>query len=431
MVELSPQAIEFGTAMREMRIAHGRELAEVAETLRIRQAFLQAIEDGRFNDLPGPAYAGGFVRAYADYLGLDVPEVMRRFREATGPEGAGMQSALVPPSPMAEGRMPTGFILLVAVILGGLVYGGWYYLTLNGRDAGEVVAELPRQLAEMVGMQSKTPMLEPAPAPMPAAPTATAVPPTAASEAPAAATPTEPPAAPPPISETSAAPEPAPQPAPQPEPAPVSAAQAAPEPAPEPTPAPMRSAETQPEPALAPAARVAPEPTPAPEPAPVARATPEPAPEPAARPEPAPEPVARPEPAPEPVARSEPAPEPAPPAAAPAVPAPVAEPVPAAPARTRTADAAASVAGRVVLRATAASWVELRDADNRRVFSQVMRAGETYNVPAGRAVTLTTGNAGGLDILVDGQAIPSLGPVGDVRRDISLEPEALLSRLQR
>ena len=94
-MELSAQAIEFGAAMRDMRVAHGRELADVAEALRIRQVFLQAIEEGRFSDLPGPAYAGGFVRAYADYLGLDVPEVMRRFREATGPEGAGTQTTLV------------------------------------------------------------------------------------------------------------------------------------------------------------------------------------------------------------------------------------------------------------------------------------------------------------------------------------------------
>jgi len=420
-VDLSPQAVEFGSAMREMRIAHGRELADVAETLRIRQAFLQAIEDGRFHDLPGPAYAGGFVRAYADYLGLDVPEVMRRYREASGPDGAGAQSALVPPSPMAEGRMPTGFILLVAVILGALVYGGWYYLTLHGRDAGEVVGDLPRQLAEMVGIRTGTEPTEPA----------VVAPPTEPESAPGGPNPAEPPA---PATAEKAAPKPVPRPPPAPAPAPVAAA-----PVPDPAPAPVRTAPNPPaKPAPPPVVEM---PAPAAEPTPVVRAArataPEPAvqpvPEPAARPAPEPEVRPAPEPAPEAVPQAAPEPTVAPSVAEAAPPAEAPAPVPAAPAPSRMAAAtdASGAAGRVVLRATSASWVELRDTDNRRVFSQVMRAGETYAVPAGRPIMLTTGNAGGLDILIDGRPIPSLGPVGDVRRNISLEPEALLSRLQR
>ncbi|MEE8444919.1 MAG: helix-turn-helix domain-containing protein [Alphaproteobacteria bacterium] len=376
-----------------MRVAHGRDLSEVADTLRIRLSFLQAIEDGRFQELPGATYASGFVRAYADYLGLDVPEVMRRFREASGSDSMGAQTALVPPSPMAEGRMPTGFILLVAVVLAALVYGGWYYLTLHGRDASEVVAELPRQLAEMVGMKSEPPPSPPvasestAPTPEPA-PTA---------EAPAAAMPAESPATPAPVAEV-----------------------ASPEPAPTSEPA------TQPEPAPAPVVE-APAAEPAPEPAPVASATPEPTPEPA--------PVAEAAPEPTPESAAQPTPEPAPmPAPTAAIPEPTPEPLPSAPPPARMATAtpdSSGGVGRVVLRAASASWVELRDSDNRRVFSRLMRAGETYAVPPGRPVTLTTGNAGGLDILIDGQPIPSLGPIGDVRRDVSLDPDALLARLRQ
>lgn len=387
-MELSEQASEFGAALRDMRVAHGRDLSEVAEALRIRLSFLQAIEDGRFHELPGATYASGFVRAYADYLGLDVPEVMRRFREASGSDAMGAQTALVPPAPMAEGRMPTGFILLVAVVLAALVYGGWYYLTLHGRDAGEVVAELPRQLAEMVGMKSApppTPPVAPEPAPPESTPPAPEPAPTA--EAPAGAMPAESPATPAPVAET-----------------------AAPEPAPAPVPEPASMPATPPEPAPAPVAE-APAPEPAPEPAPVASAAPEPVPEPAAPPTavPAPEPTA-------------------------AIPEPTAEPLPRAPPPAQlaaTAPDASGRIGRVVLRAASASWVELRDGDNRRVFSRLMRAGETYAVPPGRPVTLTTGNAGGLDILIDGQPIPSLGPVGDVRRDVSLDPDALLARLRQ
>ena len=131
-------SVEFGAAMRDMRKAHNRELSDVANALRIRQVYLQAIEDGRFDDLPGPTYAAGFVRAYADYLGLELDEVMRRYRSATG--DIPTQTPLVPPSPMAEARLPTGFILLVAAILAAGAYGGWYYLTVHGQMPTEVVS---------------------------------------------------------------------------------------------------------------------------------------------------------------------------------------------------------------------------------------------------------------------------------------------------
>ena len=48
-----------------------------------RSEIVQAIEDGRFNALPGPTYATGFVRAYADYLGLDLVEPDRDGGEVT------------------------------------------------------------------------------------------------------------------------------------------------------------------------------------------------------------------------------------------------------------------------------------------------------------------------------------------------------------
>ena len=58
--------------------------------------------------------------------------------------------------------------------------------------------------------------------------------------------------------------------------------------------------------------------------------------------------------------------------------------------------------------------------------ARLMKKGEIYNVPAQSGITLATGNAGALDILVDGQVISPIGPPGSVRRDVLLEPAALL-----
>ena len=140
--------------MRDMRKEHNRELSDVANALRIRQVYLQALEDGRFDDLPGSTYAAGFVRAYADYLGLELDEVMRRYRSVMGNIPA--QAALAPPSPMSEARLPTGFILLVALILAAAAYGGWYYLTIYGQSPAEIVSALPKRISDAVGLGDKS-----------------------------------------------------------------------------------------------------------------------------------------------------------------------------------------------------------------------------------------------------------------------------------
>ncbi len=392
------QAVEFGASMREMRRAHNRELADVAAILKIRQVYLQAIEEGRFNALPGRTYATGFIRAYADYLGLDLNEVMRRYREITGDQPA--QTTLVPPSPVVEARLPTGFILLVAAILAVAVYGGWYYLTVDGRDPIEVVSRLPDRLAELVGLNGSA-------APVPA------------DEKPPIPLPQESkPAAPPTVAEEKvtrgAAPAPAPSSAPGDA---VRAAVAEPENAPPAVPAEPAVPATVP----ATVPEVSPQPEPE-APSAVANAT-EAAPsgvapavtEPASTPEGGQDPVATTAQAPDAAStENNEAPPPAPASVAPKVEQPGSE--------------AGGPARRVVLRASSITWVELRDRDGKRLYSRLMKNGETFSVPPDRGAVLETGNAGGLDILVDGTPIAPLGPQGAVRRDVLLEPDALLGR---
>jgi len=55
----------------------GLDLADCAAATRIRERYLIAIEDGRFESLPGPAYVSGFIRAYAAHLGVTVDGPVR------------------------------------------------------------------------------------------------------------------------------------------------------------------------------------------------------------------------------------------------------------------------------------------------------------------------------------------------------------------
>lgn len=82
--------------------------------------------------------------------------------------------------------------------------------------------------------------------------------------------------------------------------------------------------------------------------------------------------------------------------------------------------------GRIVFKARQASWIQVSDANERVVFKRLLKAGEQYTVPEGRGYTLITTNAGGLDLVVDGQVAPALGKRGEILRDLPLEPGELL-----
>lgn len=84
---------------------------------------------------------------------------------------------------------------------------------------------------------------------------------------------------------------------------------------------------------------------------------------------------------------------------------------------------------RVQLFAEADSWVEVRSDDRSYSRQQLMRSGETLLLPDDQVLTLKTGNAGGLVIILDGKRLPVLGESGEVVRNVSLTPDALQERL--
>ncbi len=62
---------EIGSSLREARVKRGLSPADVQKAIRIRDRYLQALEEERWELLPGDAYVKGFLRTYADFLGLD------------------------------------------------------------------------------------------------------------------------------------------------------------------------------------------------------------------------------------------------------------------------------------------------------------------------------------------------------------------------
>jgi cytoskeleton protein RodZ len=75
---------ELARVLSEARAAKGVSLADVEAGTRIRQKYLEALENGAFEELPRGAVARGFLRTYADYLGLDPDEVLRLYSRESG-----------------------------------------------------------------------------------------------------------------------------------------------------------------------------------------------------------------------------------------------------------------------------------------------------------------------------------------------------------
>src|SRR5919202_2153698 len=79
---------EIGNSLREARLRQGLDYVDIEQQTKIRSKYLKALEDEQFEVLPAPTYVKGFLRNYADALGLDgqlyVDEYNSRF--VTGEE---------------------------------------------------------------------------------------------------------------------------------------------------------------------------------------------------------------------------------------------------------------------------------------------------------------------------------------------------------
>ncbi len=161
-----------GDMLRQRRQQLGIELGDVAAVLKIRPAYLEALEQGRPDELPAPVYAIGFMRAYADFLGLDSEEILRRFKQES--YGLTTKPNLSFPIRLGEDSMPGGGMLLMALILAFCGYGTWYYLSTGERSRPERVAPVPAEFLQPKPEPARMQPVAPHPAEASAAPQATA-----------------------------------------------------------------------------------------------------------------------------------------------------------------------------------------------------------------------------------------------------------------
>jgi cytoskeleton protein RodZ len=128
----------IGTTLRETRNRRKLDLSEVETAIKIRVRFLRAMENEEWDALPGDTYARGFIRTYANYLGLDGERLAEDFRAEAGREGGKPVPKRVEPVPAAfkerKPRVPARLVLVVVSLgLLGLLIG----IGLAGGERGE------------------------------------------------------------------------------------------------------------------------------------------------------------------------------------------------------------------------------------------------------------------------------------------------------
>lgn len=158
--EQSGEALRVGEELRDARMALGLTLEEMSARLRIRRPYLAALEEGRAKDLPGAAYAVGFVRAYSTGLGLDADEMVRRYRDG-GASGSGKKTDLVFPEPVPSRGVPAGAVILVGAVLAVGAYAAWYQWSGTGSRAVDAVPPLPPRLEQAAREGGAPPATEP------------------------------------------------------------------------------------------------------------------------------------------------------------------------------------------------------------------------------------------------------------------------------
>lgn len=381
-----PQSAQsVGKVLRARRIRAGLTLSELAFDLQIRPRLLEAIEAGEYQALPAGIYAEGFVRAYARAVGMDAGTAAERFRAETGDDRA---PALKFPDPQPETGIPNGAALFVGTIMAIVAYGAWYLSSGAPQQVAQAVAPVPAHLEERLLANEPGATMPSVPREAPFIPGIAAAPPAGGNGAqghvpatvlpefiPAAGTPASPRALPPSNVGQLAKPgtgSPT-------KGAPVALLAAKGDSAPS-VDTPLAAGVSSVAPTSAPAAA-----------APVQTSSP-------------------------------------PPPATATSQASVA--LAAEPPHEEAALSAAD--GRVVLRARSDSWVEIRDpASNTLVTARLLRAGESYRLPDRPGLRLLTGNAGGLQIFVDGHPAPPLGRDGTVRRNVPLDAGLLTAALDR
>jgi len=139
---------EIGEVLKNERVNQGVTLEDVHNETKISPYVLQRIEQGVLDGLPHPVYVKGFIKSYAEFLGLDAEELSRQFTRDMSLEDQESENGH---KSISQSRHKARFILviilLILMIAGWFVFKGFY---LNSfQDSEKVDSQIQKDKDEM------------------------------------------------------------------------------------------------------------------------------------------------------------------------------------------------------------------------------------------------------------------------------------------
>jgi cytoskeleton protein RodZ len=135
---------QIGSTLKHARRLQGLKISDVSQHLRISVDYLSKLESGAFDQLPAPAYVTGFLRSYGQYVGLDPSTLVARYTALSA------KAATIPTYKMPMSTRPpqrsAPVIASMLVVCAGIAYGGWYWI--NGGDVNDQMAMAPSEIVE-------------------------------------------------------------------------------------------------------------------------------------------------------------------------------------------------------------------------------------------------------------------------------------------
>ena len=120
---------QIGSTLKNARLSQGTSLKDISVQLRISVDFLTKLESGAFDELPAPAYVVGFLRSYGRCVGLAPDPLVARYMAVT--QGEGSKPSYKTPMSTRPPQRSAPAVASMLVLFGLMAYGGWFWLKTN------------------------------------------------------------------------------------------------------------------------------------------------------------------------------------------------------------------------------------------------------------------------------------------------------------